>query len=55
MMMLLVLLAMMRWLFLSDSPFVTRDKKGSSFGYERVVILLGESWCRDRLVRGIVL
>ena len=54
-MMLLVLLAMMRWLFLSDSPFVTSDKKGSSFGYERVVILLGESWCRDRLVKGIVL
>ena len=40
-MMLLVLHMVMRWLFLSDSPFVTRDKKmGSSFGYERVVMLL---------------
>ena len=34
MMMLLALRLMMRWLSLSDSPFVSCEKRGSSFVYE---------------------
>ena len=43
MMMLLALRLMMRWLSLSDSPFVSCEKRGSSFVYESGHVVIGRA------------